>query len=204
MELQEALAQVSEIRLQIARSESFRGYRSVTAAFSALTAVLAAALQSMVVPVPESDPQSYLLLWITAAIVCSGATAIEMTVRCRRSASPTDSRTTWMAVEQFLPCLIAGGLVTFVVSLRALECLWMLPGLWGVLFSLGIFASRRLLPRALIWPAFYYLAGGVLTLALAQGAWAFSPWAMGLTFGGGQALTAVVLYFTLERDHGGS
>src|SRR5262249_61639156 len=130
MELQEALAQVSEIRLQIARSESFRGYRSVTAAFSALTAVVAAALQSTVVPVPQSDPQSYLLLWVTAAIVCAGATAIEMTVRCRRSDSPTDSRTTWMAVEQFLPCLIAGGFVTFVISLRALDCLWMLPGFW--------------------------------------------------------------------------
>ena len=32
MELEEALARVSEIRLQIARTESFRGYRAGTAA----------------------------------------------------------------------------------------------------------------------------------------------------------------------------
>lgn len=202
MELQEALAQVSEIRLQIARSEPFRGYRSVTAGFSALTAVVAAALQPAVVPAPPSDPQAYLVLWIGAAIVCAAVTAIEMAIRCRRSASPTASRTTWLAVEQFLPCLIAGGLVTFVLALWVVESLWMLPGLWGVLFSLGVFASRRLLPRAVIWVAAYYLVGGLLTLALAQGERAFSPWAMGITFGGGQALTAIVLYLTLERNYG--
>lgn len=202
MELQEALAQVSEIRLQIARSEPFRGYRSVTAGFSALTAVVAAALQPAVVPAPHSDPQAYLVLWIGAAIVCAAVTAIEMAIRCRRSASPTASRTTWLAVEQFLPCLIAGGLVTFVLALWVVESLWMLPGLWGVLFSLGVFASRRLLPRAVIWVAVYYLVGGLTTLALAQGELAFSAWAMGITFGGGQALTAIVLYLTLERDYG--
>ena len=204
MELQEALAQVSEIRLQIARSESFRGYRSVTAAFSALTAVVAAALQPLFVPAPLGDPHAYLLLWITAAVVGAGATGIEMAIRCRRSASPTASRTTWMAVEQFVPCLLAGAVLTFVMAIYLAEELWMLPGLWGVLFSLGIFASRRLLPRAVIWLAFYYLACGALALALAQETWAFSPWAMGITFGGGQALTAIVLYVTLERDHGGS
>lgn len=202
MELQEALAQVSEIRLQIARSEPFRGYRSVTAGFSALTAVVAAALQPAVVPAPQSDPQAYLVLWIGAAILCAGVTAIEMAIRCRRSTSPTASRMTWMAVEQFLPSLIAGGLVTFVMALWVVDGLWMLPGLWGILFSLGVFASRRLLPRAVIWVAVYYLVGGLLSLAFAQGAWSFSPWAMGVTFGGGQALTAIVLYLTLERDYG--
>ena len=39
--------------------------------------------------------------------------------------------------------------------------LWMLPGLWSILFSLGIFASYRLLPRETFWLAVYYLAAGV-------------------------------------------
>jgi hypothetical protein len=202
MELEEALERVSEIRLQIARTESFRGYRSATAAFSSLVAIGAAALQPVFISDPAADPQGYLMLWIAAATVSVAITAVEMAVRCRRSSSPTAGRLTWLAVEQFLPCTIVGAVVTLVLVFWVRDSLWMLPGLWGIVFSLGVFASCRLLPRPVFWVAFYYLACGAAALALAQGPWAFSPWAMGITFGGGQLLAAVVLYLTLERNHG--
>lgn len=202
MELHEALAQVSEIRLQIARSESFRGYRSAIAAFSALIAVVTALLQPVLVPDPTSDLRSYLLLWVAAAGISVAATALEMTIRCRRSASPTAARLTWLAVEQFLPSLLAGAVVTCILALCAPAAAWVLPGLWGVLFSLGIFASSRLLPRQIVWVAAYFLVCGGAVLVWGQGERAFSPWAMGMTFGGGQLLSALVLYTTLERDHG--
>ena len=202
MELEEALARVSEIRLQIARSEPFRGYRSATAAFSGLVAIGAAAVQPLVIRDPAADPQAYLVLWIVAAFVSVAITAVEMTVRCRRSASPTAARLTWLAVEQFLPCTIVGAVVTLVLVFSVPASLWMLPGFWGVIFSQGVFASCRLLPRPIFWVAVYYLACGAATLALAQGPRSFSPWAMGITFGGGQLLAAAVLYITLERNHG--
>ena len=202
MELDDALMKVSEIRLQIARSEAFRGYRSATAAFSGLMAVAAAIVQPLVVPEPVADAPTYLMLWIAAALLCIAATAAEMTFRCRRSQSPTAGRMTWLAVEQFLPSLIAGAVITLVLAIAAVDSLWLLPGLWGILFSLGIFSSARLLPRAIVWVALYYLACGAGCLVWAQGPRAFSPWAMGLTFGGGQFFAALVLYVTLERDHG--
>jgi hypothetical protein len=202
MELEDALARVSEIRLQIARTESFRGYRSATAAFSSLVALGAAALQPVLIREPAADPKVYLLLWVAAAIVSVAITAVEMTVRCRRSNSPTAARLTWLAVEQFLPCTIVGAVATLVLVQFAPESVSMLPGLWGLIFSLGVFASCRLLPRPVIWVAFYYLACGAAALALARGPWAYSPWTMGITFGGGQFLAALVLYFTLERNHG--
>ena len=37
----------------------------------------------------------------------------------------------------------------------------MLPGLWQVLYSLGIFASCRLLPRAIFGVAVFYLHRGL-------------------------------------------
>ena len=77
----------------------------------------------------------------------------------------------------------------------------MLPGLWAILFSLGVFASFRLLPRPTYWVGVYYLMAGACCLAWAQGEAAFSPWAMGLTFGIGQFLAAAILYWNLERDH---
>jgi len=49
----------------------------------------------------------------------------------------------------------------------------------------------------------FYLATGTLCLALAQGEHALSPWAMGLPFGVGQLLAALVLYWTLERSDDG-
>ena len=52
-----------------------------------------------------------------------------------------------IAVEQFLPALGAGLLLTFTLQRVAPAQLWMLPGLWQVIFSLGIFASCRFLPE---------------------------------------------------------
>jgi len=202
MHLHEALDQLSEIRIQIARTESFRGYRSATAAFSGAVAVTTAACQPLLLPEPAAEPSAYLMLWICAAILSVVVTGVEMVFRCRRAASPIAVRTTWLAVEQFLPCTIAGALLTFVMALRAPESVWLLPGLWGILFSLGVFASRGLLPRQIIWVGLYYLVSGALSVAFAQDAAAFSPWAMGVTFGGGQFLAAIVLYLTLEKNYG--
>jgi hypothetical protein len=202
MELHEALAQVSEIRLQIARTDSFRGYRSATAGFSALIAVATALLQPFTVPNPAADLRGYLLLWVGAAGISVAATALEMAIRCRRSASATAARLTWLAVEQFLPSLLAGAVVTCVLALSSPEAAWMLPGLWGILFSLGIFASNRLLPREVVWVALHYLVCGAASLVWGQGTRAYSPWIMAVTFGGGQLLAALVLYLKLEREHG--
>ncbi|MEE8452390.1 MAG: hypothetical protein V3R99_10765 [Thermoguttaceae bacterium] len=44
MELHEAMERISEIRGQIARTETFRGYRSATVGFSGLLAFVGAAV----------------------------------------------------------------------------------------------------------------------------------------------------------------
>jgi hypothetical protein len=201
MELHEALSQISEIRQQMARTEVFRGFRSVPVAFSGLLAWAAAIAQAVWIPEPTRDVNSYLTLWIGAAAIGIAAAAVEMVIRARHSTRWAREHT-WLAVEQFLPCVVAGGLTTLVLVRGSESILWILPGLWSILFSLGVFASRRLLPRATFGVALYYLVAGLACLALAQGESALSPWAMGIPFGGGQLLAAAVLYGTLERDHG--
>jgi hypothetical protein len=199
MELRDALTQISEIRRQMARTEVFRGYRAVPVAFSGVLALSAAAIQAVWIVEPAGQLGAYLALWVGAAVVSAVGAGTEMALRARQSLSPWRREVTWLAIEQFLPCLAAGGLVTFVLVRYAGESLWMLPGLWQILFSLGVFASCRLLPRATFAVAVFYLASGLTCLALARGAAAFSPWAMGLPFGCGQLLAAAVLYRTLER-----
>jgi hypothetical protein len=201
MELREALTQISEIRRQVARTEVFRGYRSMPVAFSGILALAAAGFQALWIAEPDKHLGAYLTLWLGAAIISALAAGMEMGLRCWKSISTLTRDLTWLAVEQFLPCLAAGGLLTLVLAIYAPDNVWMLPGLWQILFSLGIFASYRLLPRATFGVALFYMVTGLLCLALAQNESALSPWAMGLPFAVGQLYAAAVLYWTLERTH---
>ena len=202
MELRDALTQITEIRLQLARTEVFRGYRAMPVAFSGIVALLAAGIQAATIADPTTQVGPYLALWIGAAVISAMAAGMEMVVRARNASSALTRELTWLALEQFCPCLLAGALLTIVFVRTAPSNLWMLPGLWQVVYSLGIFASCRLLPRATFWVAVFYLGTGLAVLALGNGASALSPWAMGFPFGAGQLLAAAVLYSTLERDHG--
>ena len=98
------------------------------------------------------------------------------------------------ATEQFIPAGVAGTMLTVVLYRVDPGILWMLPGLWQIIFSLGFFASCRTLPRPMFVAAIWYLAAGLGCLAFAGGAHAFSPWAMALPFAVGQFYLAVVLY----------
>ncbi|HVS71072.1 MAG TPA: hypothetical protein VHQ47_07445 [Phycisphaerae bacterium] len=206
MELREAMAQIAEIRQQMARGHVFRGYRSATTAFSGGVAVATAAVQGALLVDPGRDVSQFLLLWVGAAAVSLAAVAVEMIVRVRRSASGVQRQLTMLAVEQFVPSVAAGAVLTYAVYAFAREAAWMLPGLWMMLFSLGVFASSRLLPRAVFGVAGFYLIAGLMAFVVSApeqggGAWAFSPWLMGVVFGAGQFATAAILYWKLERGH---
>ena len=205
MELNDALSQISEIRRQMARSGLFRGYRSVTTAFSGLVAIGAASCQAVLVPMPHRNTRGFLYVWLAAAVISLVAAAAHMIVRCRRSDSPLQKDLTVHAAEQFAPCLAGGALLTVVMNLYAREHLFLMPTLWAMLFAMGVFASRHVLPRPIAIVGGYYLIAGLLSLALTSAngddhSAAFSPWVMGTMFGIGQFLAAAVLYFTLERE----
>ncbi|MCI0639516.1 MAG: hypothetical protein L0Y70_10610 [Gemmataceae bacterium] len=201
MDLHEALTQISEIRQQVARTEVFRGYKAAPVALSGGVALVAALLQATWLPVPAADLGAYLTLWIGAALVSLIATGVAMVLHCKYAASALTRTTALLAVGQFAPSIVAGGLLAFVLWHNAPETLWMLPGLWAMLFGLGVFASYRLLPRAIFWVGVHYVVTGAFVLAWAKGAWAFSPWAMAIPFGVGQLLAAAILYWTLERRY---
>jgi hypothetical protein len=202
MDLHEALTQISEIRQQVARTETFRGYRAAPVAFSGVIAWTAAFCQFLWMPTPSADLLAYLGLWVGAAMLSIAVTGVFMWLHCWQSRLTVTRTNTALAVGQFLPCIVAGGLLMLVLFYHVPEALWMLPGLWCILFSLGVFASWRLLPKATFWIAVHYLAAGIVCLMFARGEYAFSPWAMALPFGVGQLAAAGILYWTLERPDG--
>ena len=137
MELRDALAQITEIRTQIARNETFRGYRAATVGLSGLLALAGAAAQARWLPEPAQHLTAYLALWFGLAAVSLAVVSAEMAARSYWYASPLARQLTLLAVEQFVPSLVAGGLLTAAVVLTAREAAWLLPGLWAVVFSLA-------------------------------------------------------------------
>lgn len=201
MELRDALAQISEVRMRMAETELFRGYRSLPIAFSGLLAVVAAMVQPFLIADPHREIGVYCALWFGVAGLSIAAAGLTMFLRDHFSGASQTREITLLALSQFAPALIAGGLVTLIVVKRIPEAGPMLPGLWQVLFSLGLFASCRLLPKASVAVALFYCGCGLVTLALVNSAWALSPCAMGIPFSVGQLGAAAVLYWNLERHH---
>lgn len=201
MDLHDALTHIAEIRLRMAESELFRGYRALPVAISGAAALAAAAVQAARIPEPVADLRGFLLLWISAAGVSLAAVGATLWLRDHFGGASRTRAVTWLALRQFAPCLLAGVLVTLAIVRSAPEHAELLPGLWQVLFSLGVFASCRLLPRAIVAVGVWYLLCGAAMLALARGSLALSPLAMGIPFGVGQLATAGILYWELERHH---
>jgi hypothetical protein len=201
MELREALAHIAEIRSRMAETEVFRGYRSLPVACSGLLAVIAAVAQSYWLADPARNALAYCLLWSGVALVSLAVAGITMLLRDRYGSASQTREVTLLALSQLAPSLAAGGIVTAVILRRLPEAVGLLPGIWQVLFSLGLFASCRLLPRAVSWIALFYLISGAAVLSLAHDEWLLHPWMMGVPFGIGQLAAAAVLYWNLERGH---
>ncbi|HEY1576066.1 MAG TPA: hypothetical protein VGF82_03230 [Terracidiphilus sp.] len=197
-DLNRALSDISSIRRQVARSTEFHGYGPATLAATALIAILAAGMQAQWVPDPSNHPAKYLTIWIWTAILSASLTGVQMYTRSRRIHSDLSDEMIRMAVEQFLPSVAAGVLTTIVIVRFAPSAFWMLPGIWQIIFSLGVFSSCRFLPRPMLAAGAWYLFAGLLSIACG-GSRALSPWAMGIPFGAGQLLVAAILLFATRK-----
>jgi len=200
-DLERALADITAIRSQMARGTQFRGYGPVTVATTGLLALLAGALQALYLPDPAATPLAYLLLWAGMAAIAVILTAAEMIARSRREHGGLADEMLYQAAEQYIPAGVAGTLITVVIYRYAPDALQLLPGLWQIVFSLGVFASCRSLPRGMFAVGVWYLAVGLATLALAASA-PFAALAMAIPFGAGQFLMAFVLYRATGGDDG--
>ena len=194
-DLDKALADILAIRSQIAAGTAFRGYGPATVAATSGIALLTAILQFLWLKDPTGQPIMFFGGWVAAASLSGALIWIEMLARTRRHHSGLADAMLQQAIEQFLPAGIAGLLLAIMLWKFAPETLWMLPGLWQVLVSLGVFASVRTLPRSIAFGGAWYFLSGFTILLLASQNHLLSPWAMGLPFAVGQLLMAALLYF---------
>jgi len=201
-DLNRALGDISSIRRQMAQSTVFRGYGPATLAATGVFAVAAAVAQAIWVPAPARHIAAYLAIWISTAVLSAGLIGAQMHTRTRRIHSGMADEMIHMAVEQFLPSAGAGALVALVLARFVPAAEWMLPGLWQIIFGLGIFASCRFLPQWIKAAGAWYLLTGLFCVALGDGR-ALSPWAMGVSYGVGQMLVAGILLFSTREGSDG-
>lgn len=197
-DLTKALGAISDIRRQVAHSTEFRGYGPVTLAMTGLFAILAACGQAIWLVSPSDHISAYLGIWISTAVLSASLIAFHTFTRARRMHSGMADEMIRMAAEQFLPSVGAGALLTFVLVSSVPSAVWMLPGVWQIIFSLGVFSSCRFLPRPMALAGAWYLLTGLTCIMLA-GNRALSPLSMGVSFGIGQLMVAGILLFTSEE-----
>ena len=198
-DIRQTLSDIHSIRQQVAWSTQFQGYGPASTAFGGALALGVATLQVVLGP-RDHTAVGDLGVWIATAIVLSFVSSLDMLKRSRRVHCGFADQMMISAIEQFVPALVAGLLLTVVVLRVEPRVHWMLPGLWELIFSLGIFASCRFLPRLMFAVGVWYLGAGLCSLLVCGESHSFSPWAMGVPFGFGQLAVAGVLRFGFD-DH---
>jgi hypothetical protein len=160
--------------------------------------MVSAKVQTIWLSDPTNNITAYLGIWIGTAALSAAVIGTQMHARTRRLHSGMADEMIRMAVEQFLPAGMAGALITVVLVRSVPAALWMLPGIWQIIFSLGVFSSCRFLPRPVAAVGVWYLATGLACIA--GDSRGLTPWMMGIPFGLGQLLVAGILAFTSKVD----
>lgn len=197
MDVSRALSQIAEIHQQIAKGEMYRGYRSIPVAASGLIGIAAASLQPR--DLAGRDPIAFVLYWCGVAAVAGLVGVSEIVYNYAAREDDADRRRTRRVVGQFLPGVLGAAAISLCFVRLSAGLVPLLPGLWAICFGIGVFASRPYLPRASGFVALFYYAAGVALLWRARGLESLNGWWVGATFGVGQLLAALVLYWNLER-----
>jgi hypothetical protein len=193
-----ALVEIRSIRRQVAQTTEFRGYGPATLFATAIVALLAGAAQSHWLPEPAIHPAQYVALWLTTGVFCAALIATQMLVRANRIHSSMADEMIRTAVAQFLPAGIAGAILPFVLLHVTPSVLWLLPGLWQIIFSLGVFASCRCLPRPMLLVGMWFLFTGLACIALGDKR-ALAPATMSYAYAIGMAFVSAIHHLSAKK-----
>ena len=199
-DLDKALADIVEIKSRLAQSSEFLGLGPVALAASGALALLVATAQSILPRATE--PLPYFAAWVATAVIACALIGAEMLRRSRRHHTGLADQMIREAVLHFVPAGVAGAALLAFFAQYAPDQLWLVPGLWLILVSLGIFAAARSLPQGMIYAGAWYLLGGFTVLLLAAAGHTLSPWSMGLPFALGQSGIALLVHRATEAENG--
>lgn len=192
-EVDSALSQISRIRAHVAESTRFMGIAPGLNVLAALFAFLVSGVQSLYPQALVQSQHIYIAVWAAVILATSAVAVMEAVARSRRLHAGMASTMLHVILQKVLPFFAAGVVLTWVIGTFATASIWLLPGLWQMLIALLGFSLLASLPRGILWAAVWYFVCGALVLGLAGRSGALSPWMMGIPFGGGQLIVALIL-----------
>jgi hypothetical protein len=197
-DLNRALVDIRNIRRQVAQTTEFRGYGPLTLTATAVLALLGGVVQSHWIPEPANRPVQYVALWLTTAVLCAALIASQMLARARRLHSGMADEMIRAAVAQFVPAGVAGAILPFILLHVTHGVFWMLPGLWQIIFALGVFASCRCLPRPMLLAGAWFLLAGLACISIGDER-ALAPAMMAGSYAIGMTLVAAIHYLSAKK-----
>lgn len=194
MNTQQALSEIREIGDILARTQHTSCIRPAPIACTSIVAFVAAVVSDVSFDPMHVGEASFVGYWLGVAILSALIIAIDLGMRYWTTDSELQRGRTRIAIYQFSPCLLIGGFVTLCLLPDQEHSRSLLPGLWCILISLGIFATLNNAPRAMIFPAAFYAIIGGLFLRFDEWTVGLGSWSMGFAFGIGQLWTALILW----------
>jgi hypothetical protein len=200
VEVERALADLTEVRDRLASVQRFRGYSSRVAAASGAIAIVGGLVQLALIPHPATltDVRTYVAIWLSCVAVALAlyyGNIVAWRARNRGHQASYQLRTASMSI---LPAIGLGAVLSLAVYLQGVPA--MLPGIWYACYGLGLFASRTMVPKGVLHvAAMFGLAGAALLLM--PNLWpALTWWVMPLGFGVGQFWIGRLIAAEMEAE----
>jgi len=200
--IEKALGGIADIRNQIALGRMFRGFGPAVIALTGLFALMLTAAQLIWPQKLAASDVALLGWWMFVAVLSVALIGIEMFALSRRYHGGLAGSMITNAVQTFLPIGAAGAAIGLIILINKPNLAWLLPGLWQILISMGVFSSLKFLPKPVAVAGIWYFLAGTIVLLLGSNGMALTPLAMGVPFAIGQVLMASLLFKTLEVHNG--
>ncbi len=198
IEVNKAIEQLSEIHRHLSKTEIFRGLSALPIAIMGLIAILGGYFQPYFI---NHESINFIYYWFAIAVINIIFSGCVIAYNYLYKESQFDQKRTLRTIGQVIPAIVSGLVVTgyFIMDLNLMLYVQILPPVWNILFSLGIFSAKPYLPRWIIIPALYFLVCGFLLMFLWNETGLSAHWKMPISFGIGFFLSAGVFYWENER-----
>ena len=193
----EAIEKISEIYHHLSKAGIYRGYKPIVVAISGIIGIIASIIQPFFINNYFSI--NFVLYWISIAALNLTLCTLVILYQYFFKENFHEKQKTICIMIQFIPMVIAGAIITLFFIPNDKLTLPLLPGIWAIIFSLGIFNVRPHLTNLTLIPAFYYLLCSIMLFWLKFYNINLLSFGMGITFGFGQLISALTLYRSIEK-----
>ncbi|MDX1963953.1 MAG: hypothetical protein SFX18_12430 [Pirellulales bacterium] len=197
MNVHQALADVRALRATLARSRDFPLLSPNYVLFTGLAGGAAAIYQFALGTADPPIDRDFVRYWSIQGAVLAGICLISVAGRYLRE----PSEWSWGILRDtcllFVPPLLVGGLLTWLVMLRAPAAMAILPASWALLFGCAVWSAAAKFPPGMGGVAIYYFLAGIGLIFTPD---AYLSAGMGVAFGGGQLIMGGFLSYVRQTS----